>query len=142
MAANKYLVPVDFSKHSLKGLRYAAELARTSRGSSLTVLHVITESAAHVPFYLRKKFYGELEQSAKTRLTALLKRKSLAAADVAVRVIQEADAAAAIARQVKKSSVSMIVMGSHGRTGLKRVVLGSVAEKVLSSVSCPVLIIK
>jgi nucleotide-binding universal stress UspA family protein len=57
-------------------------------------------------------------------------------------VLQAADPVEAIARQAKKSRAFMIVMGSHGRTGLRRLVIGSVAEKILSSVSCPVLIIK
>ena len=142
MAANKYLVPIDFSNNSVKGFRYAVDLAKKNRNSIIVVLHVITESAAHVPFYLRRKFYSELEQSAKTRMAALLKRKSLAGAKTTVVLVRALDPAAAIARQSKKSRVSMIVMGTHGRTGLKRFVVGSVAEKVLSLVSCPVLIVK
>ncbi|HEX9788562.1 MAG TPA: universal stress protein [Candidatus Binatia bacterium] len=141
MPANKYLVPVDFSKSSVKALRYAAALATKSRNPSLLVLHVITESAAHVPFYLREKFYAELEQSARKRIAALLKRNS-AMIDSRIVLLQASDPAEAISGQAKKSRVSMIVMGSHGKTGLKRLVLGSVAEKILSSVACPVLIIK
>jgi len=140
MPANKYMVPVDFSKTSTKALRYTRELAKKSRSSSILVLHVITESAVHVPFYLRKNFYDELRQTAEKRIAALLKRNSMN--DCKVTVLQAADPAEAIARQAKKSRISMIVMGSRGRTGLKRLVVGSVAEKILSSVSCPVLIVK
>jgi len=140
MPANKYLVPVDFSKTSVKALRYAAQLAKKSRNASIMVLHVITEPAAHVPFYLRQKFYDELEQSARKRIAALLGKNSLSGCKVMV--LQAADPAETIARQATKSRVSTIVMGSHGRTGLKRLVVGSVAEKILSSVSCPVVIIK
>ena len=140
MATNRYLVPVDFSKTSAKALRYAGQLAKKSRYSSILVMHVITESAAHVPFYLRKNFYDELKQAPQKRVAALLKRNAMG--DCRVAVLQAADPARAIARQASKSKVSMIVMGSRGRTGLQRLVLGSVAEKILSSVSCPVLIVK
>lgn len=140
MAVSKYLVPVDFSKASAKALRFAGELAQKGRNSSLLVLHVITESAVHVPFYLRKNFYDELKGAALKRIARLLKRNALR--DCRVLVLQAADPAEAIARQATKSRVSMIVMGSRGRTGLKRLVIGSVAEKTLSSVSCPVLIVK
>lgn len=140
MAAAKYLVPIDFSKSSLKGLRYAAGLAKARRGSTLIVLHVLTESAAHVPFYVRKKFYGELEQSARKRIAAVLKKNSIG--DCRVLVLQAADPAEAITRQAKKSRVSMIVMGSQGKTALKRLVVGSVTEKTVSAATCPVLIVK
>lgn len=140
MTANKYLVPVDFSKTSTKALRYARELAKKSRKSSVLVLHVITESAVHVPFYLRKNFYDELKQAAEKRVATLVKRNSMSDSDVVI--VQAGDPADAIARQAVKSRVSMIIMGSRGRSGLKRLVLGSVAEKILSSVSRPVLIVK
>lgn len=141
MPTNKYLVPVDFSKTSIKALRYAAELAKKSRNASIVVLHVITESAVHVPFYLRDKFYDELEQLARKRIAVLLKRNP-SSMSASIVVLQAADPVEAIARQAKKSRASMIVMGSHGRTGLRRLVIGNVAEKILSSASCPVLIIK
>jgi len=142
MAAKKYLVPIDFSTIAAKALHYAAQLAEKSRGSSLLVLHVITEPASHVPFYLRKQFYAELEQSARKRISSLLKRKPATRVKCAIVVVRAADAAGAIAREAKKSRAAMIVMGSHGRKGLKRLLLGSVAEKTAGSAACPVLIIK
>jgi nucleotide-binding universal stress UspA family protein len=142
MTEEKYLVPIDFSKSSVNALRYAAQLTSAGKNISLLVLHVITEPAGQVPFYLRKQFYRELEQVARKKLTSLLKRKSLAQAKSTIVIVRAADAAGAIARQAKKSRVSMIVMGSRGRTGLKKLLVGSVAEKTVGSVACPVLIIK
>jgi nucleotide-binding universal stress UspA family protein len=52
------------------------------------------------------------------------------------------DFGSVIARQAKRLRVSMIIMGSHGRTGLHRFLLGSVAERTLRYASCPVLIVK
>jgi nucleotide-binding universal stress UspA family protein len=142
MTEEKYLVPIDFSKSSVNALRYAAQLTSAGKNISLLVLHVITEPAGQVPFYLRKQFYRELEQVARKKLAALLKRKSLAQAESTIVIVRAADAAGAIARQAQKSRVSMIIMGSRGRTGLKKLLMGSVAEKTVGSVACPVLIIK
>lgn len=52
------------------------------------------------------------------------------------------DTARAIARQARKSRAAMIIMASHGRTGLQRLLLGSVAERTLRYAECPVLIVK
>jgi nucleotide-binding universal stress UspA family protein len=142
MAEKKYLVPIDFSESSVSALRYAALLARSADDTSLLLLHVVTEPAGQVPFYLRRNFFEELEQSARKRLAALLKRKSIAHVKSSIVVARDADAARAIARQAKKSRAAMIVMGSRGRTGLKRLILGSVAEKTVGSVACPVLVVK
>jgi nucleotide-binding universal stress UspA family protein len=57
-------------------------------------------------------------------------------------IVQRGDPARVIANQAKKTRARMIVMGSHGRTGLKRLVLGSVAERTLRYARCPVLIVK
>jgi len=142
MAEKKYLVPIDFSQSSARALRYAAQLASRENEASLLALHVMTVPAGQVPFYLRKQFYRELEQVARKKLAALLKRKFIAPVKSRVVIVRAADAAGAIAHQAKKSRVAMIVMGSQGRTGLKRLLLGSVAEKTVGSVACPVLIIK
>lgn len=142
MAKKEYLVPVDFSRSSVRALRFAAQLASGGKDASLLVLHVITESAGRVPFYLRKNFYEELEQGAQKKLASLLKRKSIAQVKSAIVVVRAADAAAAIARQARKSRAAMIVMGSRGRTGLQKLVVGSVAEKTVGSVACPVLVVK
>lgn len=142
MPEKKYLVPVDFSKASVQALRYAAQMAIHETAASLLVFHVMTEPAGPVPFYLQKKLYRELEQAARKKLAVLLKRKPMAQVKSAMVIARATDTATAIARQVKKSRAAMIVMGSHGRTGIKRLMLGSVAEKTVSLVTCPVLIIK
>ncbi len=142
MTEEKYLVPIDFSKSSVNALRYAAKLASAGKHVSLLAFHVITEPAGQVPFYMRKQFYQELEQVARKKLAALLKRKSIVQAKSTMVIVRAADAAGAIARQAKKSRITMIIMGSRGRTGLKKLLVGSVAEKTVGAVACPVLIIK
>ena len=142
MATKKYLVPVDFSRCSIAALRYAKRFAGRRAGSSLLVLHVITESAAGVPFFLRRKFYQELEQAAREKVESLTKRSNVKLLKPLVVIVRSFDPAKAITNQARKSRVSMVIMGSHGRTGLKRLFLGSVAERTLRYARCPVLIVK
>ena len=72
----------------------------------------------------------------------LLQRKKMKPMKYRVVFERATDIGWAIARQAKKLRASVIVMGSHGRTGLQRLLLGSVAERTLRYAECPVLIVK
>jgi len=83
-----------------------------------------------------------LERDACENFSKLAKRKNLKPEDCRFFVAQGTDCADIIAKQGKKMRVAMIIMGSHGRTGLQRLLLGSVAERTLRYADCPVLIVK
>lgn len=142
MATSKtYLVPVDFSKGSEAALRFAVRLAKRDR-SKLIVLHVVSAVFA---FPLEAGFFDiiqRLEQDARQALAKFAKRLRLKPSAFRPRLIRAAEPASAIADQAKKSHAAMIIMGSHGRTGLQRLMLGSVAERTLRYARCPVLIVK
>lgn len=142
MAPKHYLVPVDFSKSSLAALNYAARLAKENGKGTLTLVHVITDSTAPVPFYMRENFLETLDQEARQKLDKLLKKKNLRSLECRVIIVQASDAAKAAADEAKKRRASMIVMGTEGRTGVNRFVSGSVAEKTVRYAPCPVLIVK
>jgi len=142
MAASKtYLVPVDFSKSSEIALNQAIQMARENRGKLLLV-HVISATFA---FPLKAGFsdiFETLEKNARESMTKLLQRKRLKPTRDRSILITGLDPAQAIVSQAKKSRASMIIMGSHGRTGLQKFLLGSVAERTLRYAHCPVLIVK
>jgi nucleotide-binding universal stress UspA family protein len=142
MAGKNYLVPVDFSKSSLAALNYAARLAKENGKSVLTLVHVITDSTAPVPFYMRENFFETLERETRQKLDKLIKRKNMRSLDCRLSIVQAADAAKAVAVEAKKRRAAMIVMGTEGRTGVDRFVSGSVAEKTVRYAPCPVLIVK
>jgi nucleotide-binding universal stress UspA family protein len=142
MVAKNYLVPVDFSKSSLAALNYAARLAKENGKGALTLVHVITDSTAPVPFYMRENFLEALDREARQKLDKLIKKKNLRSLKCRVIIVQASDAAKAAADEAKKRRVSMIVMGTEGRTGVNRFVSGSVAEKTVRYAPCPVLIVK
>jgi nucleotide-binding universal stress UspA family protein len=135
------LVPIDFSRGADKALDYALRLAR-ERGGKVLALHVVPAELVYPPMGGRFDFYGLLERDARANFAKLLKRKRLQPKECELMLARGTDFADIIARQAKKLRVSMIVMGSHGRTGLRRFLLGSVAERTLRYASCPVLIVK
>lgn len=142
MAASKtYLVPIDFSKTAQKALAHAVRLARDHQ-AKLLLVHVITESSAMVPFPVRDDYFDSLEKEAQAYIKKLVKRHHLAPKKHRVVLLRGANAAQLIADQAKKSRVAMIIMGSHGHTGMSRLILGSVAEQTLRQATCPVLIVK
>ena len=148
MAGKKtYLVPVDFSKSSEIALDHAIQLARANK-AGLILLHIMDQSSMVMaaPEGVTPALYLEYEKSvrqeAERDMQTLLKKKKLGAKAGRALFVRRGDPARAIANQAKRLKASMIVMGSHGRTGLKRLVLGSVAERTLRYARCPVLIVK
>ncbi|MBI2359802.1 MAG: universal stress protein [Deltaproteobacteria bacterium] len=139
--SKKYLVPIDFSRNSEVALDHALRLARDSQ-ARLVLVHVLEDPAANVPVPMRAEYYRELQREARGAAERLIRRKKLRDREYRFVLITQQDPARAIAEQARKSRVSMIIMGSHGRTGLKRIVLGSVAEKTLRHARCPVLVVK
>lgn len=137
----KILCPTDFSDASKNAVRYANEFARTMN-AEVIFLHVVEPrpittdmSVAYLPIET------DLEKAAEEDLTALLeeeKDKGISAEKI-VLVGQPAET---IIEQSKVYDVDLIILGSHGRAGLTRLLMGSVAEAVLRKSPCPVLIIK
>ena len=139
--SDTYLVALDFSRGSEKALDYALALAR-ERNTKVVALHVVPAELVYPPTGGRFDFYSLLEREARENFNKLAKHKKIKPEDCRFVVARGTDFADIIARQAKKMRATMIVMGSHGRTGLKRFFLGSVAERTLRYADCPVLIVK
>jgi universal stress protein A len=137
--ARVILHPTDFSEHSEAAFQLACNLAR-DHGACLVVLHVaqpgVVLSDAHGARTRRPRDYRE---AAREKLAALHPP------DPAVRVehrIGEGEASSEILRVAEETKADLIVMGTQGRTGLQRFLIGSVAEDVLRRASCPVLTVR
>ena len=139
--SDTYLVPVDFSRGSERALDYALKLVREGKGRVIA-LHVIPAEIIYTPVAGRLDLYALLERDAQASFRKLSKRKRLKPEDCRFELARDANFAEAIARRAKKLGATMIVMGSHGRTGFQRFVLGSVAERTIRYADCPVLIVK
>jgi universal stress protein A len=138
MNAKKILLPTDFSMTGRACLTLASRLARES-GATLVILHVQEPSLVHGANELCYAFPDPDRES-------LLKRlEEVASADPTVHCEQYlvlGDPAAEILRMAEDENVDLIVMGTHGRKGLSRLIMGSVAEAVMRRATCPVLTLK
>jgi len=133
------LVPTDFSACSRFAFRLAAQLAR-AHGSRLVVLHVMEAPDPMVAYSGR----SEHERSVtRARLQEILGRYQVPEGTAGVdHVLVEGDTADEILRVVDEVGCDLIVMGTHGRTGWDRILLGSIAERIVRRASCPVVTAK
>jgi nucleotide-binding universal stress UspA family protein len=142
------LVPVDFSTSSRAALDYASELSK-KLGATLDVLHV-WQAPAFVPLGSGVVSPGVGEAS----LIEMVRKNAEEGLDAFVEEAQKrgvavrssrtigGPAAFAIVDAAKEGNYDLIVIGTHGRTGLPRVLLGSVAETVVRHAHCPVLTVR
>jgi len=138
----KILCPIDFDDNSLAALDYAAVFARQP-GARLYLLHVVQTDAGHIQEELLRATKNEwlVESIAKDRLKliALDKLGESIPYDVLVRTGEPAQNILDIAMDVE---AHLIVMATHGRSGMSHFFLGSVAERVVREACCPVLTIR
>jgi nucleotide-binding universal stress UspA family protein len=135
------VAPLDFSRPSERAFDYARKLAREKK-ARLIALHVVPAETIYPATGVNFDFYRLLEEDAREQFRKLARRKQLRPQDCTLQLARGTDFAEIIARQAKRLNASLIVMGSHGRTGLRRFLLGSVAERTLRYADCPVLIVK
>jgi len=139
------LVPVDFEPASYHALAQARDLPRTF-GARLHVLHILEDTFA-LPAGAEGAVSGfphlrrQIEEDARSRLNELLTAEDRQADANAVALIA-ASPSTAIVRYAKEILADLIVMGTHGRTGKPLGAIGSVAEQVVRTAECPVLIMR
>jgi nucleotide-binding universal stress UspA family protein len=143
-AIGRLLVPVDFSDYSREALRHAREWA-TLYDAHVDVLHVVEEDL-HPAFYVGgvSSIYDvapDLDEKVRAKLKTFVQETLDTTEDVEAHV-RVGSAPSAIVDYVEENEVDLVSLSTHGRTGMKRFFLGSVAEKVVRHVSCPVLTLK
>jgi nucleotide-binding universal stress UspA family protein len=138
------LAPTDFSEYSKQAIASALELAKKF-GAKLTILHVIElppyPVEGYVPPSLSATFMDDLERQATTDLAQLVPEAEAANVEVA-RVIAVGTPYRKIIDTAEAEQVDLIVMATAGRTGFSHLVMGSIAERVVRTASCPVLTIR
>ena len=136
-ALRTILHPTDFSRHSEYALDLAYSLAR-DYGAEVVLLHVIPPAVTYEEFVVRRRPDGEYDQ-----LWRRLRGLQQPADGLSVQPrLEEGEPAPVITQVARDTAADLIVMGTHRRTGFPRLLLGSVAEKVLRTAPCPVLTLK
>src|SRR5947209_4647491 len=141
----RILVPTDFSRYSHSALTYATAFAEKF-GAELYLLHVVQNLALYVPdaLALATPVGPPLEQftsAAHAALARLVADNKLERFTVHTDV-REGTTFYEIVRFAQERDVDLIVMGTHGHSGLAHVLLGSVTEKVVRKAPCPVLTVR
>jgi universal stress protein A len=145
MGIRRIMVPIDYSENSKAALAYAAELA-LGFGASLDIVHVwdrptyLTDAVmvqrpgeAHKPI-------GELiRENAERDMAEFLAEISLPAAVSTTNRLVSGEPASALLAELKKGEHDLVVLSTHGRTGLAHLLLGSIAEKLVRLSPVPVL---
>ena len=140
---NRILVPMDFSGCARKALRYAIPLAR-EHGAELVLLHVVAALAPMAAEYGGADNIG-LENSIRTAREKDLKELAEAEVPPEVRsrcVVKVGVAETEIVAFAKGDAADLIVISTHGRTGLKHILMGSAAEYTVRHAPCPVLVVR
>ncbi len=144
MTYSRIMVGIDFSDTSLLALEHGKALAREADGD-LEILHVhepafVPPVTAGVPAPVAGAYDAADALAANQHaLRKLLEAHGLL--DTATPMVRSGDPALTIAEAALEEQRDLVVVGTHGRSGLSRVVLGSVAEKVIRHSPCPVLVV-
>ena len=143
---SKILVPVDGSETALAGLKEAVRLAK-NQGAKICVLHIVDELVLDYSYgsgLYAGTVIDSLREGGKKILAdaiALVRDGGIAAESVLVETIG-GPAAASIVEQAKNWQAELIVVGTHGRRGLRRLALGSDAEQVIRTSPVPILLVR
>lgn len=145
MAYQKILVAIDDSEISANVIQQAAQLAK-ALNSQITLVQVMTLDPYLADAYLRMGQSNELIERVRSyvqeNLTKAQKQFKELGQTVATQVVEGFSVHEEIIKAAQNLEVDLIIMGSHGRTGFKKFILGSVAQKVLGESHIPVLIVR
>ena len=144
MTVTKILVPIDFSEHSEAALEHAIEIAKAFGAEC--VLHHVVEAALYPVAYgmapvSSVNFEEDAKNNAQEAMQPLLDKIS-AAGVKASSFIETGMASLRICETAQRDGFDLIVIATHGLTGLAHLLMGSTAERVVRHASCPVLSVK
>ncbi len=144
------LIPVDFSPDSLEAVRQSLVLAR-SLSADLLLLHVVHDLPGNPGFYHKKKasekLVRKMTEAAEDMMAEFIKESSLeakakeAGVKLSVRLTRGLPTTQ-ILHAARREKAGLIVMGSSGRTGISRLLMGSTAEQVVRLAETPVMVVK
>ncbi len=144
MKITKILFPTDFSEGALYAFPYAVDLAK-NYGAKLYLIHVLYDMAAasglHIPHTSMKVLYQDLYDDAKKTIESFAYEMRKGFADIEFAVLRGVPYEETL-KFADATGIDLIVIGTHGRKGLDRMLYGSTAERVVRNAKCPVLTVR
>ena len=140
----RILVPIDFSENSKKALRYAQSFAEQF-GAGLDLLHVVEptirpEGYMIMPAALEGRTVARMNE--REQQLANLRRREIGKRIKGETIVHMGKPSREIINLAKAKKVDLIIIATHGYTGMKHVLLGSTAERVVRRAPCPVLVVR
>ena len=140
----KILFPTDFSEFSAHALKYAVTFAREYE-AKIIVLHVVENYYTYPGFaetaFPMVELYSDMEKHAEDEMASLVKKDIPQGIQVET-VIKRGTPFREIVETAKEKEANLIIIATHGRTGLEHAFFGSTAEKVVRKAPCPVLTVR
>lgn len=136
---NQVLVPTDFSEASKAALMYACSLAEAVN-ASVTVLHAAQSCPVHQhteECYLPSGYLERFEQQVRSQLDDVLTEEEKRRYDARLVLLNGPAAQAILSYLSEHRNIDLVVMATHGRGGVARLMIGSVADKVVRAARCP-----
>ena len=140
MAAKHVLACIDFSEHSIRALAGVGEYARAN-DSKVTLIH-IADPQAFIPPQVVLEHETASDRKAHEKALGALRDEHLGGVDVTLAVVEDHAPARAICEYAAGHDVDLIVVGSHGRGGMERWLIGSVAERVVRHANVNVYVVR
>jgi glycine betaine transporter len=141
MIIKRIFVPIDFSAYSERALELGLEMARAF-GARLQVFHCYQEVAGAGAPVGSAGLDDSVRVDAEKKLKAVVGRFDSDGVEVELDLIPGIFPGAALLEAARKTTADLIVIGTHGRSGLKHALLGSVAEEVMREAHCPVVTVR
>lgn len=134
------LVPTDFSAHATSALDYAVALAH-KLDAKIHLLNAMSLQFAEYPIAVTTDMVNSIMETNQKELEKLIAARA-GQATFGAPMFEVGDARLVIEKAALQIGADLIVMGTHGRQGLKRLLLGSVAESIVRTAPCPVLLVR
>ncbi|HET6517721.1 MAG TPA: universal stress protein [Nitrosopumilaceae archaeon] len=137
------LVPYDFTNFADLAFKKAMEIA-TKFDSKISLITVLGSeiNTAGMSYSRAQEVHDEMEEKTKGDLNRIKESSKNENVDVSVHIIHESSTVGGILSFAEKNNIDLIVIGSHGRSGFKKLVLGSVAAAIITKAQCPVMVVK
>lgn len=144
IALKTVMFPTDYSDLSLYAFDYAVSFARQF-GARLVLMHVVdvflSDPAYFAPYVPDRGMFEDFEKKSRERLEEIAKTRVPAGVPVEI-VVKQGRAFVEIIREAREREIDLIVIATHGRSGLSHAMFGSTAERVVRKAPCPVLSIR
>jgi nucleotide-binding universal stress UspA family protein len=140
----RILVPIDFSEHSKNALKYAISFAQKFK-ASIDLIYVVEPTIYPADFSFGQIGFPNVEEELRTRGGNELKnlvKKEIAGNVVSRKVVRTGKPFYEINQYAIEENISLIIIATHGHTGMEHILFGSTAEKVVRKAPCPVLVVR